>query len=225
MFLERRDMSRIFCGVLFISAACGQAFEVASVRASPNRENRREAYHVLDYQVSGPEWMGSTRYDISAKAGEAVKEDQLRVMLRALLAERFKLTLHPETKEMAAFVLVPAKGGIKVHESQTEGEMAVEAGNGKSITLKGVSAEMFLEELSNGLHAPVINKTGLEGRYDATIDIGKYFGEAGLIKDGSDIVSIMLTGLEQDLGLKVESKKLPIELLVVDHAERVMGEN
>jgi uncharacterized protein (TIGR03435 family) len=249
---RHRCMKRVLIGVLLISAAVGQpVFEVASIRASaggrgegsrreniqtsPGSMNMRNvtlksairwAYHVMDYQVSGPDWINFDRYDISAKAAEAAPDKQLEVMLQALLAERFKLTLHRETKEQAAYIVVPGKGGLKFHESQSDGEMVAEPNKDRtSVVLKGVPASLFIEMLSSALHAPVINKTGLEGRYDATIDIGKYFPDGSSIKNAQDIVSILMTGVEQELGLKLESKKLPIDLLIIDHAEKVPVEN
>jgi uncharacterized protein (TIGR03435 family) len=246
-------MSKFLLGILLISAAVAQpAFDVASVRASQGGKgegSRREniqaspgslnmrnvtlksairwAYHVMDYQVTGPDWINFDRYDISAKAADAAPEDQLRLMLQALLAERFKLTLHRETKELPAYLLTVAKGGIKFHESQTaDGEPVVNPDKASmTVDVKGVSATMFIEMLSNILHAPVINQTGLEGRYDVKINVAKYIPD-GSGKEGSfDPVSTILLGLQGELGLKVESKKLPIDLLIVDHAEKVPVEN
>ena len=120
-------MPRILVGILLLSVAVAQpAFDVASVRASKSgggeggwrddiqtspdslimrnvslKSAIRWAYHVMDYQVTGPQWIGSDRFDISAKAMGPTSEDQLRLMLQALLAERFKLTLHRDTKEVS----------------------------------------------------------------------------------------------------------------------------
>ena len=198
---------RILIGVLLVSAAVAQpAFDVASVRASeggkgegsrreniqasPDSLNMRNvslksaihwAYHVMSLSSLGAGLDQFDRYDISAKAGGAVSEDQLRLMLQALLAERFKLTLHRETKELPAYLLVAAKGGIKFHESQTsDGEPIVNPDKASmTVEVKGVTATQFVEMLSNFLHAPVINNTGLAGRYDAKINVAKY------IPDGS----------------------------------------
>jgi uncharacterized protein (TIGR03435 family) len=246
-------MLRILMGVLLVSAAWAQtAFDVASVRASAGgrgegsrRENIqaspgslnmrnvslksaiRWAYHVMDYQVSGPDWLGFERYDIAAKASGPVPEDQMRTMLQALLAERFKITLHRETKELPAYLLVVAKGGIKFHESQiTDGEPVTNADKASmTVEVKGLTATQFVEMLSNILRAPVINNTGLAGRYDAKINVSKYIPD-GTAKEGAfDPISTILTGLQEELGLKVESKKLPLDLLIIEHAEKVPVEN
>jgi uncharacterized protein (TIGR03435 family) len=246
-------MLRILAGVLLVWAAGAQtAFDVASVRASQGgrgegsrRENIqaspgslnmrnvslksaiRWAYHVMDYQISGPDWLGFERYDIAAKAAGPVPEDQLRLMLQALLAERFKLTLHRETKELPAYLLVVAKGGIKFHESQiADGEPVVTPDRASmTVEVKGMAATQFVEALSNFLHAPVINNTGLAGRYDAKINVSKYIPDGSAKETAFDPISTILTGLQEELGLKVESKKLPIDLLIIDHAEKVPAEN
>jgi len=242
-------MLRIPIALVFLSAAMAQpVFDAASVRASQAGDRRegiqanpgslnmrnvslksaiRWAYHVMDYQVSGPDWLGFERFDIVAKAAGPAPEAELRTMLQALLAERFKLVLHKETKELPAYVLLVAKGGIKFHESKEEGELAMVPPPDKNhltVNLKRVPASQFVEMLSSALHAPVINNTGLEGRYDATLDIGKYMSDTP--KDGPfDPIPMIVTGLQEELGLKLESKKMPLDLLIIDHAEKVPVEN
>jgi uncharacterized protein (TIGR03435 family) len=253
MCLERQHMSRFLAGVLFISAAAAQpVFDVASIRssqigkggegsrreniqASPGSLNMRNvslkssirwAYHVMEYQVTGPDWLGFERYDIVAKANGPASEDQLRLMLQALLAERFKLTLHRETKDLQAYVMVVAKSGIKFHESQDSGEPAIE--RDKSMTavhFKRVPASQVVDMLSNILHAPVINNTGFTGYYDATIDVAKYMQDHPASDSPADIMPILINGLQEELGLKLESKKMPLDLLIIDHAEKVPVEN
>jgi uncharacterized protein (TIGR03435 family) len=246
-------MFRFSIGLLFISASMAQpVFDAASIRphplgrggegskresieANPGSLNMRNislksairwAYHVMDYQISGPDWLGYERFDIMAKAAGPAPEAELRTMLQALLAERFQLKLHKETKELPAYVLLIAKGGIKFHESKEEGEMVTaQDKNHMTITMKRVPASQFIEMLSGALRAPVINNTGLEGRYDATIDVSKYMADVAP-KDGQfDPVPLIVTGLQEELGLKLESKKMPLDLLIIDHAEKVPVEN
>jgi uncharacterized protein (TIGR03435 family) len=248
-------MFRFSIGLLFISASMAQTvFDAASIRphalgrggegskresiqANPGSLNMRNvslktairwAYHVMEYQISGPDWLGSERFDIVAKATGPAPEAELRTMLQALLVERFKLKLHKETKDLPAYVLLIAKGGIKFKESKEEGEMAMGPPpdkNHMTVTMKRVPASMFVEELSNALRAPVINNTGLEGRYDATIDVGKYMMDIPQKDAAFDPVPMIVTGLQEELGLKLESKKMPLDLLIIDHAEKVPVEN
>ena len=247
MFLERQHMLRILSGVLLISAAVGQpVFDVASVRASvagkgegKRRENIQAspgslsmrnvtlksaiqwAYHVMSYQVSGPDWINFDRYDISAKAADGA-DKQLQLMLQALLAERFKLAIHRETKELPCFVMVAAKGGLKFHESDiADGEPVVNSDKASmSVEVKGVPADRFVDMLSTLLHAPVINNTGLSGRYDAKVNISKYLPDGSGKEGAFDPISTILLGLQEELGLKLELEKSAVDVVVIDHIER-----
>lgn len=242
-------MSRIVAGVLFISAAMAQpVFDVASVRASQSGRGEgdwrddietspgslimrnvslktavRWAYHVMEFQVSGPEWTGSDRYNISAKASGAALDDQLRLMLQTLLVERFQLTFHRQTREMQVYVLTVAKGGPKFHESQTEGAPVVNPDKSRmTMDVKGMPASQVVDTLSKVLHAPVLNNTGFTGRYDISVNMARY------LPDGStpfDPVSTIILAMQEELGLKLESKKMPLDLLIIDHAEKVPVEN
>jgi uncharacterized protein (TIGR03435 family) len=188
----------------------------------------RWAYHVFDYQVSGPDWLQSERYDIVAKAAGPVAEDQLRTMLQALLAERFKLELHRQTKELAAYVLVVAKNGPKFHESETDGESSIQPDQKRmSVTVQRTPISQLTEMLSNVFRAPVVDMTGLKGKYDVTLNLAKYVGDMQPKGDGAppDPLSIFTAGLQEELGLKLESKKMPIDLLIIDRAEKVPAEN
>jgi uncharacterized protein (TIGR03435 family) len=86
----------------------------------------RWAWHVSEFQVTGPDWLDSERYEIAAKAAAPAPEEQLRLMMRALLQERFKLALHRQTKELSVFVLTVGKNGLKVQESKSEGESSID---------------------------------------------------------------------------------------------------
>jgi len=122
---------------------------------------------------------------------------------------------------------VVAKGGPKFHESQTtEGEPVVNADKGRmSVEVKGVSATQFVEMLSNFFHAPVINNTGLTGRYDARVDVAKYIPDGTAKETPFDPIATIMLGLQEELGLKVESRKMVLEFLMVDHVEKVPVEN
>lgn len=179
------------------------------------------AYNVKDSQVSGPEWLDTERYDIVAKAAGGAPEDRLRLMLQALLAERFKLTFHRETKNLPVYELVVAKNGPEFHESQSEGEASFKP-NGMSLTVERMPIAQFADLISGPLRMPVVDMTGLKGRYDFTIDLGGYVSPDRKPTDPSEI---MIPALQDILGLKLESKKAPIEMIVVDHAEKVPTEN
>ena len=115
------------------------------------------------------------RYEIAGKAAGAATEDDLRLMMQGLLQERFKLAVHRQTKELSAYVLVPGKNGPKVQESKTEGETSIEPNQRQmSVTIQRAPVSQLVEMLSNVLRAPVVDQTGLKGRYDLTVNIAKY---------------------------------------------------
>ena len=181
------------------------------------------AYHVFGYQVNGPEWTGLERYDIAAKASGPAKNDELRLMLQTLLADRFQLTLHRQTKEMQAFVLTVGKNGPKFHESKSEGDSVIQPDpKAMSITVQRVPISQMIDPLARMFQMPVIDQTGLTGRYDVTMNIAKYIPQNG---ERADPLSIIQTGLQEELGLKLEAKKMPVDLLIVDHAEKASAEN
>jgi uncharacterized protein (TIGR03435 family) len=191
----------------------------------------RWAWHVSEYQVTGPDWLDSERYEIAGKAAGPATDDQLRLMMQALLRERFKLALHLQTKELGAYLLVAGKNGPKVHESTTEGETSVETNQRQmSVSIQRAPASQLVEMLSNFLRAPVIDMTGLKGRYDLTIDVAKYVADGAaqgksVESTPMDTMALATTLLQAELGLKLEAKKMPLEVVVVDRAEKIPVEN
>jgi len=233
------------------------AFDVASVKASQpgaagerrGRENIqvspgtvtmrnvslkaciRWAWHVSEYQVAGPDWLDSQRYEIAGKAAGPATEDQLRLMMQALLQERFKLALHRQTKELSAYLLVVGKNGPKVHESKTEGETSIETNQKQmSVSVQRAPVSQLVEMLSNVLRAPVIDMTGLKGRYDISLNVAKYAADMAaqgksIESTPMDTMALITTVLQGELGLKLEAKKMPLDVLIVDHAEKSPVEN
>ena len=188
----------------------------------------RWAYHITEYQVSGPEWLDSARFNINAKSGGAATEEQLQLMLQTLLADRFKLAVHQQTKEFQVFVLAPGKNGAKLQESKSEGESEiVPQPNSMTVTIQRAGVSQMIEMMTPLLGAPVIDETGLKGRYDITANLAKYAGEMQPGAGGAppDPLSLISSALEGELGLKLERRKMPLEQLVVDHIEKAPTEN
>jgi uncharacterized protein (TIGR03435 family) len=241
------------CYAVFGQSAATPAFEVASVKVSqPGRGGRgfmghgpgnqihaepgaltmrnvsmraaiHWAYDVPEYQVSGPAWLASEHYDITAKAAGAAPEDQLRLMLRALLADRFKLATHAEQKAMPYYLMTVAKGGPKFKESTEEGEPVLAPGpNNSTAVIRRVPISQFVDMLQPILQAPIVDETGLKGRYDATLNIGALISTP---IQNDDITGTIVTAVQDLLGLKLEPKKGPLDILIVDHAEKVPTEN
>ena len=180
------------------------------------------AYRLQANQISGPPWIDSERYLIFAKAGGPVSEDQLRLMLRNLLTERFKLALHWETRDQPCFVLVVGSRGAKLKVSKVDEDGGVRYGKGNSVIGTKASLSQFADALTNPLHGVVLDETGLPGNYDFTLDLNVY--EPGNIAP-EDMPVIINRGLQDQLGLKLESRKRPIEVLVIEQGERLPIQN
>jgi uncharacterized protein (TIGR03435 family) len=227
-------------------AAASLAFELASVKltahgrdaeglsisdiriASPGRlvgtnasldECIRWAYDVKEYQVSGPDWIRSdaASYDIEAKAAPHTTTRQLRLMLQTLLRERFKLTLHRETKVLPVYLLMVGKNGPHLQPAALGDRVSLTSyGGHDGVRVSGDSATMetLAHRLSLDLDHPVFDKTGITGTFQIKLE----WAREG---DGPSA----FTAVQEQLGLKLETSKAPIEVLVIDHAQRIPAEN
>jgi bla regulator protein BlaR1 len=194
----------------------------------PLRTFIKAAYGVQDYQLSGgPGWLDSERYDIAAKSEGAVLDDKLLLMLRALLEDRFKLTLHREKKELPGYALVIGKSGLKVHEVEHEGKSWTRFGRG-SLNGHEVSMSALADALSGRLGRPVVDSTGIKGFFDVNLewtpDQSQPRGPKESVEpvpadDGAGGPTIF-TALQEQLGLKLEPRKGPVEILVIDRIEK-----
>ena len=179
------------------------------------------AYGLQDPQIVGPDWITIERYDIVAKPGAPTSEEQLKLMLRALLAERFKLVVHSDTRTLAVIALAVGKDRPKLRESSTGDAGTLRSGKGRIIAQNTSMAELAAA-LSDPLRSPVVDVTGLAGRYDFTLDFSSFVPDPGQTVDE---MTATVAVVEQQLGLKLESRKLPTPILVVDRAEKIPVEN
>jgi uncharacterized protein (TIGR03435 family) len=178
----------------------------------------REAYGVLPDEVSvrpsaaSGGWIDSQRFDISAKSeGHGpVDKEQSTLMLRQLLADRFGLVIHRETKELIVYSLVVGKNGPKLKEGGTEGPYLSGPAPGKLVGTRASMASLT-RALSRSLGRPVNDETGLHGQYDFTLSWTP--DEAAADTTGPSL----FTAFQDQLGLKLESKKAPVETVVIDH--------
>lgn len=179
------------------------------------------AYAVQDSQIVGPTSLRAEHYDIVAKADEPAQDDQLKLMMRTLLAERFKLSFHHENKELRSYALIATKKGPKLHESVGEGTSTIQ-NSAIGMVAKSTTMEEFANYIADPLRTPVVNKTGLNGRYDFAIDFTNYLPEdANTVRP--NVISVMMSALEGELGLKLEPTKTSVEIMVVDHVEKPSG--
>ncbi|HTX38038.1 MAG TPA: TIGR03435 family protein [Bryobacteraceae bacterium] len=187
-----------------------------------------------DLVVGGPPWYDTARYDIEAKpAGHRIpSKEEHRQMLRALLADRFRVSVHTESRQMALFALVADKNGpkMKPHQAEDAGEhRGIGPGwsdGGERVSCRDVSMDAlasFLE--STVFKSPVRNQTGLEGSFDFDLNWtpdetqfgGRYKGASpGELPD-------LRSALREQLGLRLRPEKAPVDVIVVDHAERPSG--
>ncbi|MBZ5612140.1 MAG: TIGR03435 family protein [Acidobacteriia bacterium] len=210
------------------------------------------AYDVRDFQISGgPGWINSDRFDITAKAERGGSDsappdprsmtdaqmktarEQMQQRLQGLLAERFQLVIHRETKEQSVYALVVGKTGSKLKESQVtsgEGHRMMRMGRGQ-ISGEGVPLEMLTNVLSNQLGRPVIDRTGLQGPFDLKLEWTPDPGQAGpfggLPPPGVEVPPppdpngpSLFTAVQEQLGLRLESTKGPVQMIVIDKVEK-----
>jgi uncharacterized protein (TIGR03435 family) len=238
-------VNSLICLTAIVAFAQPPAFEVASVRAGQSGRESIEsgpgsvtmrnvhlkaairwAYGVQDYQISGPGWLNDDWFDIFAKSAAPASETELRRMLQTLLADRFKLTIHRETREIPALILTVGKNGHKLQAVDKEGSPSFKTGKLK-LTGEGATVGQLTEFLSRELRDAIIDRTGLTGWYNYTLDINAYITEEIMKSAGADggppteAASIIAQAVQAQLGLKLESRKAPVEMVVVDHAERV----
>jgi len=239
------------------TAAARLTFEVASIKRSgpatinsfmrldPGGGFRAENITVKDliafayghklFEVSGgPDWIGTTRYDIAAKSEESLNEDphlshserqtfndRRRYRMRSLLEDRFHLQFHMRAKDMPVYVLVVDKNGLKLPlAKESDGPMnRLMVGSGQ-LTAHGVSLSQFADNLRNFVDREVIDKTGLTELYDIKLECTPE--RAQMTSDdaaASASAPSIFVALRQ-LGLKLEPEEAPGEVLVVDHVER-----
>jgi uncharacterized protein (TIGR03435 family) len=197
----------------------------------------RWAYNVPQRQISGPGWLNLERFDIVAKSSSPASEMQLRLMLQTLLADRFKLALHRESKEMSVFVLLVGKGGHKLSESQGDGPPKMQP-NKMLMVCERVTMPQLCELLSDPMQAPVLDLTELKGRYDFSLDPSKYLpadlspgdggkspGDGAKMRLAEELPTMFRSMLQDQLGLRMESRKAPVEILIIDAAEKAPTEN
>jgi len=176
------------------------------------------SYGLNDSRIFGlPEWVKAweAAYDFEAKSAAPMSESQCKVMVQSLLADRFRMTVHRETREVPAYLLVLGKRGHKLKEGG-DGVTINGARNqflGESEPAKGWPMSRLASFLSGqpGVNRPVIDKTGAGGTYSFSFTFS--------LRDGDDRPSIF-SAVEDQLGLKLEPAKAPLEVLVVDHIEK-----
>jgi uncharacterized protein (TIGR03435 family) len=232
-----------------------QVFTVASVKTSPGgppsivadpgridynnitlKTIITRAYGVKDYQVSGPAWLSSQVYQVTATMAPDTSEKAFQVMFQSLLTERFQLKLHRTSQEMAVYALVPAKGGPKLQKAEGE-KMSIANRNGR-MEGRAMTTSNLVNVLAAMVDRPVVDMTEIPGAFDFNLEFGadstlspamaKMSLEQSLsARDSADVASgpSIFSALQNQLGLKLEPRKAPVEVLVIDSASKVPTEN
>jgi uncharacterized protein (TIGR03435 family) len=190
------------------------------------------AFEVHSHQIIGaPAWSTSERYDVTAKAeGDGQpNQDQLKIMLRKLLADRFQLAFHKEQRELPVYTLSVAKGGAKIsiNDGKAETTGVIFRGPG-SVLLNNVTMDDFCKMLQNAaVDRPVVNQTALSGKYEFSLVwtpeqmLAAAQNPNALTTSGrADVPPDLYAAVQQQLGLKLDSTKLRIEVLMVDKVEK-----
>jgi uncharacterized protein (TIGR03435 family) len=179
------------------------------------------AYGVQYSQISGPAWIDSDKFDITAKADAPATDDQMKLMLRSLLADRFKLSFHHENKDLKAFVLTIAKGGAKVTPAAAPDAKPFRQNSANGSVVKSMTIREFGDFISGPLQMPVVDDTGLAGKFDFVLDFTPYLPDAkNMGPDRPDTTSILMAAMEGELGIKMETRKTQVEVMVIDHVEK-----
>ncbi len=199
------------------------------------------AYNLRGFQLAAPAWMDAARYNVAAKIPPGADRRQFGLMQQNLLAERFGLKVHFEKKDTTVYELTVAKGGPKFKESQEPAAEKPEAAwrppaggpparTRAHVNLKGESVADLANFLSNQLGQPVMDATGLSGRYDYDLSFlmepgGRAAGPVASNGQEPELGISLIDAVRDQLGLRLEKKKGQADILVVDHAEKVPIEN
>ncbi|HEY4085760.1 MAG TPA: TIGR03435 family protein [Bryobacteraceae bacterium] len=167
------------------------------------------AYSIDDVQISGgPPWLDRDFYEINGKAARQITVEERKQMLQSLLSDRFQLAVHRETRELPLYSMVLAKGGAKLQR----GDAATRSSSSGATFLRGtMDSGAWAAALTSTLHRTVIDNTALQGiwKFDLT-----------WAADDNTAGPSLFTALQEQPGLKMESTKGPVQVLVIDHAEK-----
>jgi uncharacterized protein (TIGR03435 family) len=178
----------------------------------------KAAYGIQDAQFSGTAWLDGDRYSIEAKADGTANGKQMLLMLQNLLAERFQLAVHREQRMVAGYALVVSKSGLKIRPSDVANTNEHRVGN--QFTATHVEMPRLARFLERVVGQPVIDATHVTGGFDFVLEYADERRQQGDADSAGPSLPSIFTALNETLGLKLDPRKVPVEMLVVDHAER-----
>ena len=205
-----------------------------------------EAFHMQGHAIVGPDWLRSTRYDIAAKVPSGANRDDIPLMLQRLIAERFALTFHREQKEMPGYALVTGRNGPKLKpstdspasvphrdgypdlpEGVAPGVIKVDSvGSVRRVAASAMSMAQFADYLAGQNDYPVIDLTELRGKFDIVLYYSRPLPiSASPQATQADNAFDLLSALREQLGLELRARKVPADLLIIDHIEQTPSAN
>jgi uncharacterized protein (TIGR03435 family) len=242
-----------------------------SMRQFALKDELAVAFNVKQYQISGPDWLATEKFDIVAKLPDGAPRDQVRAMLQALLIDRFQMKTHHDTKDFSVYAVVVGKGGLKMNPAPPDpadatdgdkpkddgavnvqvsggrGGVVANYGHGSFFTLgdnridaKKMQMNYVADMLARFEDRPVVDMTGLQGKYDFILTFTEEDYRAMMIRAAlcsgvplpPEAIHLMesasgdsLFAALQSVGLKLESRKAPLDVLVIDHIEKTPTEN
>jgi uncharacterized protein (TIGR03435 family) len=239
------SLSLLLATVRVVAQTAAPSFEAASVKPGKANDdssswNSRPGYLVMrnqtlnaliriaydlkaDQVTGGPKWLDSDRFDVEARAAGPAKDPELLAMLQTVLAERFQLKIHRDTKLVPGYAMVVAKGGLKVRPVEADGRPRMNWGRGRIIAERA-TMKRLAEALARMLGSPVVDTTGIPGEFSFKLEWAPENSPstslAGAAPTEAPIGASLFTVLQQDLGIRLEPRKAPIEVLVIERAEK-----
>jgi uncharacterized protein (TIGR03435 family) len=180
-----------------------------------------KAYDLKNYALAAPDWLASRNFDINAKAAGQVTEGELRQMLQALLKDRFQLKAHPAQRDLRAYGLLPAKGGLKLRASHDDSVFGVDTSHFPDrtrIVCRHCTMDQVAEALAGELNAPVVDRSGIPNEYSFALEWSPN-------QNSNDTAPSIFTALNEQLGVRLELRRVPISILVVDSIRWTPSEN
>lgn len=188
------------------------------------------AYETRRIQMQGgPGWLDVDRFDVAAKADDAagpIKGPQFLAMLQTMLEDRFQLVLHRETRELSVYALVAGKNGHKLQKAKDGEQPLFARGKLGQMTFRKMPVAALVNTVSNILHTPVVDGTGLEGFFDYTLEPAPPDPSqmrapgAGSPVTAYNFGDAVIAAMQEQLGLGLEKQRAPLEITIIDHAQQ-----
>jgi uncharacterized protein (TIGR03435 family) len=173
----------------------------------------------------GPYWIDSDRFDIVAESDAAagpLEPGQWQTMVQAMVEDRFKLKYHREAQEKQVYTLVVANEALKLEPSKDGEVTSLTPGEHGQMIFRRMSVAGLVNTMANILHTPVVDRTGIEGFFDFTLDPNRFAAQDGAETPvrREEFGERVIAAVREQLGLKLERQKAPLEITIIDHAER-----